>query len=172
MARLPRKAGLAGVIMLGVAQTVFLFAAFFENAAGRPAAALPLSPTAMREAFAEVSPEAFVNGLDRRGSLVLVGESKKLGFRPPVVSSSVWDRNGLERVMEDQPDDPDAWVRALRDMNAGVVVVNLSEMARAEASGYVDERLGAEAGRALLERLRVIAVFDGAGVVVARVLRR
>jgi hypothetical protein len=122
---------------------------FRGEAAGAPAAAVGVArsfagddvqPAERRELGMTTFPAVFVNFLmPVDGRILLVGESAPLYYRPDRITyNTVWDRGPLSQIMQDHPDDPGAWVRALREAGYTHILINPSMLQRWERSGWSD----------------------------------
>lgn len=170
-ARLGRRAML-GVVVLGVViQGGFLAHAWTTQRHGRPNALLPFDPSAFspggmpidpddREALFRAFPQLAV-GVEalRVGPehVYLLGESAPFYYPGGVAYHSVWDR---WRFRDGELTDP-----SIRS-----VLVNLSEIARFERSGYLPPGVSTEGVRDWMQRrTALVRAWDKAGIYLVRV---
>jgi hypothetical protein len=144
--RARKGAVLIAVIPLVVqgAYAVSVFMGEPASAAGNPNHMLAVGPTlrtgeffrdAPREqiaaAVSQGSPELFVNlGLPPEAKVMLLGDATPLFYRRSVVYRTTYDASPLSGL------DPHEWSRVMLAMGVDAVVVNVSEIARLEVSGW------------------------------------
>lgn len=156
----------AAVIPAGVLVTIWA-----GERSGRPNELLLAGPSIFTGVglppLAEPSAEAFTNGLPGRSdrALLLLGDATPLYFAGPTIWSTTWDEDVLTETMRAQPEDPRAWVDALRDAGVGLVLVNFAEIDRLMRSGYAGEGVTVDRARQLGERLLPIRQWPGTGQV-------
>ena len=164
---------IAAAAVCGV-QAALLIGLWLSQNGGQPNALLLPGPSALKGAGIvhprdAVTPTQFVNALEFPGRVALLGDAKTVYLRAPAMVSTAWDRTPLERAMIEKPGDPAWWIQTLRDEDVGVVIVDVAELTRLWRSGYTPPQLGPDAGRRLLDRLRVLRSWPERGVAVARV---
>lgn len=178
LARVPVRglAWLVGGVVVG-AQGAALMGTWASQNGGMPNALLLAGTDGIRGVDVDVVEEAsavrFVNGLDRTGALVLVGEARSFYYRAdadrPVIAATTWDRTFLDEAMLAEPDEPAAWVAALREVGATHVLIGFAELGRLERSGYRPAALGPDAAARLAEVLVPLRAWRETGVVVFEV---
>ncbi|MCW5755475.1 MAG: hypothetical protein KIT24_12280 [Phycisphaeraceae bacterium] len=110
--------------------------------------------------LAQSSDWRFVNlGLASGETVLLIGDATPFYLRRPVIYATTWDTSMLGRLMREQPDDPRAWTRAMRDRGVRYVLISFPELARLAASEWNDP---------LLTPARVAAWAHQAGATVWR----
>ena len=88
---------------------------------------------------ADLAWTAALNGLLPEGSTVLlVGDATPFYIAGPVVYATTYDRSPLAIVMQEHPSDPPAWTQALLARGITHALIAPSELARLEASGWLD----------------------------------
>lgn len=113
--------------------------------------------TRREELVATLNVPQYVNLLVPDGQKVyLLGDSTPLYMpgklaRGELVYHVTWERSPLGDLIRSLGDDPEAWTRQLRASNVKWVVLNLSELARLQASGYYDKAITPERVRQWLE---------------------
>ncbi|VAX41235.1 hypothetical protein MNBD_PLANCTO03-957, partial [hydrothermal vent metagenome] len=146
---------LAGVAI--AAQSAFLFVTYTTQRDGSPGAALAVFPDFFTDRHAETPAQTAAGWCNTRpleqGLVLLVGDSTPLYFGPGVVYHTTYDTSPLGELMRTDPDDPEAWVRSLRDRGIGWLLVNTSELDRLQASGWYDPSVTTDAMRSLTETL-------------------
>lgn len=104
---------------------------------------------------------------------MLVGEARSFYYRAdadrPVIAATTWDRTFLDEAMLAEPDEPAAWVAALREVGATHVLIGFAELGRLERSGYRPAALGPDAAARLAEVLVPLRAWRETGVVVFEV---
>lgn len=154
-------------------QFVMLLTTWLGQLSGAPNLALPLGPAYFRGdprfPLEAPDPYQFLSTLERRGRVLLLGDAKALYLTGDVIASSAWDRTPLERAIEREPANPDAWITALRELRVDTLLINLAELDRYQQSGYRPSALAPDAIAPLIDRLDVIKAWPEAGIIVARV---
>lgn len=146
------------VLVVAAAGSACTLAVFGSQRGGRPGALIAPGPAIYSgEHLAappeEASPEAMLN-LRYPGSRVfLLGDATPLYYSTPPIYSTTWDASALTRAIASSPDDPSAWVGALRTDGADLLLINVAELDRLRRSGWLDPSLTDERVRALGERL-------------------
>ena len=113
--------------------------------------------TRREELIASLSVSQYVNLMVPDGQKVyLLGDSTPLYMpgklaRGELVYHVTWERSPLGELIRTLGDDPEAWTRELRAQNVRWVMLNLSELARLQASGYYDKAITPERVRGWLE---------------------
>lgn len=120
---------------------------------------------ARRDILADVNPNAFINlgggGLEPGATLYLLGDATPFYFARRTVYTTTWDSSLLARAIEQSPDDPQAWGKILASRGVQYVLVNLAELQRLYASGWLDPRLTEERiTRFIRSNLRPIRAWD------------
>ncbi|MFI4897996.1 MAG: hypothetical protein ACIARR_09240 [Phycisphaerales bacterium JB059] len=107
---------------------------------------------------------AYINHELGEGAVVLlVGGATPLYLAPEVVYATTWDTPALGEAME-AGEEPGAWTRRLRERGLTHALVDLGELERLRASGWLDPRLSQERVKVWLESLgRPIQVWPGVG---------
>ncbi len=87
----------------------------------------------------QLGPEAFVNLVLGPGARVyLLGDSTPIFYSRPVVYHTTYDESPLGRAMRSAPGNPEQWTRVIRKSGIDHVLVNYSELARLNVSGWYD----------------------------------
>lgn len=87
-------------------------------------------------------PHQWINtSLKPETRVLLVGDVSPLYFRNPPTYATTWDENPLARIVAASAADPDAVSATLRKEGYDFVLFNLSEVARYDRSGFLDQRL-------------------------------
>jgi hypothetical protein len=170
--RLPVRRALTGVLALGlVAWCGVPVMIFRDEADGSPAAAIgmassftgdDLTAAEQLELGTNTFPAIFVNKLLPAGDKVLlVGEAAPLYFDSKRIAySTVWDRGVLSRLLRQHPDDPAAWINALRDGGFSHVLINPGMLERWERSGWNDPMVTADRVTSFArEHLRLVGQY-------------
>jgi len=181
--RLPRgTAPTAICAILLLAQAALAVRVFTREGNGRPnAMLLPGPATLTGEAFRdhlsrlsdadrdtqlEILPaEPFINLATPAGTrLYLLGDATPLYLARPLAYATTWDASLMGEVIRAAPDAPDRWSASLRERGFDLVLVNLSEIARLERSGWNDPAITHEAvSRWMLRHTTLVKAWPRAG---------
>ncbi len=102
---------------------------------------------------AETWPTVYVNTMMDPGSrILLVGDATPLLYRAKIAYQTTWDRGPLSEAMRSDPDNPPAWLEALRDLGFTHMLVNIEMLELWERQGWNDP---------LITAARVINAADG-----------
>ncbi len=88
---------------------------------------------------AAASPTVYVNTMIAAGRrILLVGDATPLMYRGKIAYQTTWDRGPLSQVMRLYPNDPSAWLRALRDLGFTHLLVDIEMLSLWEKQGWND----------------------------------
>lgn len=76
--------------------------------------------------------------------LLLLGDARPLLYLCPVVYSTTWDRSVVGLAMEQHPDEPAAWTRAVQQTGATYIFINYAEIDRYNATYGFDPAITGE----------------------------
>lgn len=143
---------LGGVVVLS--QTAFLLAIYVSQKGGSVGYGLAFFPEALVRPESG-QPEQTATGWTaaeegRAPRVYLVGDSTPLYFGP-VLYHTTYDASPLGEAMRAAPDDPAAWAEAMRGRGVDWLIVNPSELARLQQSGWYDPLVTPDAVRRFAE---------------------
>jgi len=104
------------------------------------------------ELTSNLDPALKING--HHGRTLLIGDATPL-YYADAFATTVWDSSPLTAALAASPGDPDAWTAAVAAGGFDFAMINFSELARVQASGYADPRLTPEAVAAWARRSTV-----------------
>lgn len=139
-----RIGGLAVAMVLGLAWCVIPMLVFAKEP--NPAARVgrveyftgELLTADERAALADASGNYAINSLAPSSRTLLVGEAAPFYITRPIVYQTTWDRGPMSIVMREHPDDPRAWMSALKAQGFTHLFVNPGMLLRWEAAGWND----------------------------------
>ncbi|MEM8834958.1 MAG: hypothetical protein AAGD00_03965 [Planctomycetota bacterium] len=122
-----------------------------------------------RALLAPLGPAAYVNQvLTREGDvrLALLGSGAPMYYLVDTVYATTWDRSPVTEAARAYPDNPIAFARALARSGVTHLLVDLSELARLEVSGWLDPALSLGFGERTVRALEAYRVqsWDDRGV--------
>jgi hypothetical protein len=167
-------AGCAGALLV---QSAIIFSRFRAQRDGEPNAWLALGPGAFTGTAPEIiamtaeRPEWLIaRALPASARIYLLGNSAPLYIARPVQYTTTWDKSILASAIEAAPDTPAAWRAALRSAGCDWLLLSEREIARLDASGFLDPALTPDTIARLLEGARLEASWPQQGQYLFRLL--
>ncbi|MBC23973.1 MAG: hypothetical protein CMJ32_08680 [Phycisphaerae bacterium] len=120
-------------------------------------------PDVMRREFMK-HPITALNIVWPEESVYAIGMATPYYYTNRLEYRTVWDRGILSEAMSQSPDDPEAWVQALRDHGHQLLLVMPSELERWRTSGWLDPNLTVQRLDLLLEGLPVRMRFSDGSI--------
>lgn len=178
----PRAWPVCAIVLATVAQTGLGLSVFLRERGGRPAALIPLG-------MGFLTGDTFAPGdgsgsrpicnrlIGPRDRLYLVGGTP-FHFTCPIVYHTTYDGSPLGLAIAADPDDPDAWTRALVARGITHALVDERDLARLRASdrtrpgGWYDPAVTHERLGIWLDRVEVVRTWPEAGQVLVQLRPR
>ncbi len=103
--------------------------------------------------------------VDSSETVYLLGDATPMYLRPRVVYNTTYDTPIVAGLIEMHPNDPPRWVDGLANQGIDWVIVNTSELARLDSSGWLDPRISPHTIGQLTDTLHARALGGGTIVV-------
>jgi hypothetical protein len=137
--------------LLAIGAIIWSVVVFSDQNDGHPNALLAVgselstAPINIEGTPTSVTWTARVNELaSEHETVYLLGDATPLYLRPLTIYNTTYDTPLLAAFIREHPDDPDAWVSALRGAGVDWIVVNRSELSRLSSSDWLDPSLSSE----------------------------
>ncbi|GIW74164.1 MAG: hypothetical protein KatS3mg103_0686 [Phycisphaerales bacterium] len=159
------RAGLVGLVVLGLVQGGWTLWGYASQRDGRPNLAIVPGVALFT---GRLEPAASAAGtinvlLPDAGQVLLVGDAAPLYLLRPVRYATTWDRSILAEVLAAHPGQPDAQARALRALGVRWLLVDRAELQRLDDSGWLDPALTPGAVEALARTGELVGRWPAAG---------